>query len=412
MSVLLANCSTLYEHSPQPILRSIVLAWLVVPLPSSISRAHVLQAIASLDRRDKFDPFGEPTKWRVVHHGKPYPPKAVLGLAARHATGVQYLPRDFSSGFSSGQACKVLEDLGFTVEAIDSANQSGKGWSDREVELVVTDYFDMLRSDLLQDQYDKAAHRRKLKNRLESRSDGSVEFKHQNISAVLVGMGLPYIGGYKPRSNYQHSLIDGIEDYLSRHPDYFARLMDAPSLSPGEIDLPKAITTDEMLVEVPDAVLPPPTVNKPWLTRTARRYDFRRQDARNAVLGKGGERLVVEFERRRLTDAGRDDLAGRVEWSSQELGDGLGYDVRSFDAEDESERLIEVKTTGLGRFFPFYLTRNELRCSEDVPDRFRLYRVFDYARAPRIYVLEGSMAEACDLQPTEYLAAPSSPDES
>lgn len=45
-----------------------------------------------------------------------------------------------------------------------------------------------------------------------------------------------------------------------------------------------------------------------------------------------------------------------------------------------------------------------------VPDLFRLYRVFNYAKAPRIYVLEGSMAEACDLQPTEYLAAPSSSD--
>ena len=63
-----------------------------------------------------------------------------------------------------------------------------------------------------------------------------------------------------------------------------------------------------------------------------------------------------------------------------------------------------------GRYFPFYLTRNELLCSEDVPDRFRLYRVFDYSRSPRIYVLEGSMREACDLQATEYLAAPSSPD--
>lgn len=124
-------------------------------------------------------------------------------------------------------------------------------------------------------------------------------------------------------------------------------------------------------------------------------------------MGSGGERLVVEFERSRLVAAGRDDLAGRVEWSSQAVGDGLGYGLTSFDPVGESELLIEVKTTGLGRFFLFYLTRTELRCSEDVPDRFRLYRGFDYARSPRIYVLPGSMAQACSLRVIEYLVLPS-----
>ena len=63
-------------------------------------------------------------------------------------------------------------------------------------------------------------------------------------------------------------------------------------------------------------------------------------------------------------------------------GDGVGFDVLSFDEGDESERLIEVKTTGLGKHFPFYVTANEVRCSEDCPERFRLYRVFDFARDP------------------------------
>lgn len=339
--------------------------------------------------------------------GSSHPPKAVAGLAAQYATGDEYGPKDFSSGFGPGQACRVLEDLGFAVEAIPDNSSRREGWADREVEAVVADYFDMLRLDLLQNRYSKTAHRRNLKCRLVKRTDGSIEFKHQNISAVLVGMGLPYIDGYKPRSNYQNSLIDGVEDYLRRNPDYFTQLVDAPALSPCERDLPSGLMPTDLLVEPPDAFLPPPPTSKPWLTRTARRYDFRRRDARNAAMGSGGERLVVEFERRRLASAGRDDLAVRVEWSSQAAGDGLGYDVTSFDPLDESELLIEVKTTGLGRFFPFYLTRTELRCSEDVPNRFRLYRVFDYARSPRIYVLSGSMSQACSLQPTEYLAAPS-----
>jgi hypothetical protein len=48
---------------------------------------------------------------------------------------------------------------------------------------------------------------------------------------------------------------------------------------------------------------------------------------------------------------GRDDLAQKVEWVAVTIGEGLGFDVLSFDADDGSERLIEVKTTGLGKRF-------------------------------------------------------------
>src|SRR5438874_12478038 len=100
----------------------------------------------------------------------------------------------------------------------------------------------------------------------------------------------------------------------------------------------------------------------------------------NRQLGKLGEELVVLFERQRLRRAGRDDLAGRVEWVAETVGDGLGFDVLSFDAADGSERLVEVKTTGLGKFFPFMVTDTEVRCSEDTGQRFRLFRVFGFAR--------------------------------
>ena len=36
---------------------------------------------------------------------------------------------------------------------------------------------------------------------LGGRSDGSIEFKHTNISAVLARQGLAYIEGFKPRGN-------------------------------------------------------------------------------------------------------------------------------------------------------------------------------------------------------------------
>ncbi|ANK06964.1 Hypothetical protein WLH_05703 (plasmid) [Escherichia coli O25b:H4] len=42
-----------------------------------------------------------------------------------------------------------------------------------------------------------------LRQLLNGRSKSSVELKHQNISAVLDALGLPYINGYKPRGNSQ-----------------------------------------------------------------------------------------------------------------------------------------------------------------------------------------------------------------
>jgi hypothetical protein len=90
--------------------------------------------------------------------------------------------------------------------------------------------------------------------------------------------------------------------------------------------------------------------------------------------------------------------------ASQDLGDGLGFDILSFDAADETERMIEVKTTGLGKFFPFYVTGNELRCSEDIPQQYQLCRVFDFGRDPRLYILNGSLREQCQLDPVLYRA--------
>lgn len=78
---------------------------------------------------------------------------------------------------------------------------SGSNWSRAEVEAIVNDYLAMLASELAGTPYNKAAHRRALLAQLEARSPQSVEFKHANISAVLLDAGFPSIIGYKPRSN-------------------------------------------------------------------------------------------------------------------------------------------------------------------------------------------------------------------
>ncbi|MCY2926104.1 MAG: hypothetical protein NT031_11800, partial [Planctomycetota bacterium] len=108
----------------------------------------------------------------------------------------------------------------------------GSDWSEQEVERTVADYFTMLQSELLGQNYNKTDHRRSLLPLLNGRSEPSVEFKHANISAVLVHMGLPYIDGYKPRGNYQSLLAKEVEAFLQQHPGFFDQLADAPVISP------------------------------------------------------------------------------------------------------------------------------------------------------------------------------------
>lgn len=83
-------------------------------IPKGITREHVLKALAELDA-GVAHPFGEPTAYDLVHEEKSYPPKAVIGLAARHLLGRMLQPYEFSSGVGPGQAVHVLRKLKFNV---------------------------------------------------------------------------------------------------------------------------------------------------------------------------------------------------------------------------------------------------------------------------------------------------------
>jgi hypothetical protein len=374
-------------------------------IPAGLTREHVLQALADLDTGMDL-PFGSPTGYELEHDGKRYPPKAVIGLACRYLLGRMLLPEEFSGGEAPGQANFVLRKLGFKVVKKSKVADADDAvdWSEREVRLIVVDYFTMLEKELLGKRLNKTEHRRALLPQLASRSNGSVEFKHANISAVLAGQGLPYVEGYKPRGNFQTLLAQEVDAFLDENPHFLDRLAAAPTANPEAAPPGESLDPEKVIEDPPDTIVPPLTTAKPWLSRKARRIDFAERDAANRRLAKLGEDFTVRLEQHRLRSVGRDDLADKVQWVAETIGDGLGFDVLSFDDADESERLIEVKTTGLGKFFPFYVTANEVRCSEDMADQFQLFRVFDFAKGPRVYILTGSLKDTCTLEPTLFLA--------
>jgi hypothetical protein len=125
-------------------------------------------------------------------------------------------------------------------------------------------------------------------------------------------------------------------------------------------------------------------------------------EARNRSLGEAGEEFVVRFEVARLLKE-KSRLASKVERVSETHGDGLGFDVLSFEVTGE-ERLIEVKTTAFGAMTPFYVTRNEVEVSCSKPERYHLYRAFDFRRRPRLFSVKGSLDGNFNLDPTVYRA--------
>jgi hypothetical protein len=82
----------------------------------------------------------------------------------------------------------------------------GKPWNDDELDAIVADYFVMLRAELSRQHYVKSHHSAVLMQQI-GRTHRSVEFKHQNISAVLEEMGLPWIIGYKPSEIIKHRFL-------------------------------------------------------------------------------------------------------------------------------------------------------------------------------------------------------------
>lgn len=144
----------------------------------------------------------------------------------------------------------------------------------------------MLQQELSGADYSKTAHRQRLAPQLQGRSDGSIEFKHANISAVLVGFGLPYIDGYKPRGNYQRLLEQAVLEYLTANDDLLPGLADSPVVDPvSPIAVPVEFAA--VLEEPPDRAELTPIAWSP--DRPLVRVDFVRRDAENRRLGRLGE---------------------------------------------------------------------------------------------------------------------------
>lgn len=165
-----------------------------------------------------------------------------------------------------------------------------------------------------------------------------MELKHQNISAVLKGVGETWITGDKPAFNFPASLEDAVLRWLQRNPAWLARGTTLP---------PEHLLQDE----APTWTGAPPTLSNQsapkdldQMLRIARKFDVAGRDALNRALGRPAEERVLRQERAGLRSSGCEDLVRKARLVSEEDDDGTEYDIARFMSEARS-RQIEVKTT-------------------------------------------------------------------
>lgn len=269
----------------------------------------------------------------------------------------------------------------------------GTPWRDDELDAIIADYFAMLSADLAGQAYVKSRHSAALMAQI-GRTHRSVEFKHQNISAVLDELGLPWIPGYIPKRNYQNAIFDAIDRYLTQHP----AILESPSTAPVIVAAESVVFVEPPMIAATDQRIPE------RLQRLVRKFDPVERDHRNRALGKAGESFVLDLERARLVEADRKDLARKVRWVAMEDGDGAGYDVLSFDPGGR-ECLIEVKTTNGAARTPFFLSRNEYELAKERPMDWRIYRVHLFAKNPRIFTIVPPLSGAVNLRPETWRAS-------
>ena len=347
--------------------------------------------------RDRFREiygFGESRKYVLRHAGREYDSKAVAAVAygIQHPGEPALTPETCSGGRASGQAGWALHRLGFDV---DGLTRKQGDWSQQEVLRTVETYFEMLELELAGASVPKKPFIEKLQQEL-GRSKKAVEYKFANVSAVLHNLDMPYVQGYKPLEHYQALLAFAVEDRLRSHGE---NLLHLPKGHDDEVDAGACF--------VPAPITNSGKKSAPRAVGGATKIDWGGREGRNRQLGTLGEDFVMRIEADRLSKLGLSKCAKAIEWVSKVQGDGLGYDIASFD--DKGKPIfIEVKTTIGGRTQPFFVTRNEVEVSREKGTAYRLYRVFDFARSPKIYELAGPLDKVCDLDPVAFQVRPAS----
>lgn len=284
---------------------------------------------------------------------------------------------------------------------MDTNNRSNS-WSVDEVVEAVRLYILFLSAELEGKRINKRKHLDAIVPRLNGRSRSSLEMKLSNVAFVFAELGLPVVSGYQPLRNTQRIVFDIVRSFqreIAALERYAVIGLESYSSDSLFADLSGRDWTSAF-VQIPRDQFTNRTEPHPDIPTFS---DFLEMERRKRQIGTDGEMIALMAERQRLMKAHRPDLAEAVEHVAVTQGDGLGFDIASFN-DDGTSRIIEVKTTTLGVFAPFIISANELRVSRDRPNEFYVYRVYDLRTNPKIYTAKGAVEDSFRLQPLSYKA--------
>lgn len=124
----------------------------------------------------------------------------------------------------------------------------------------------------------------------------------------------------------------------------------------------------------------------------------------NNLVGELGEQFIFEKELEKMGSKIKPGF--KIIHSSKELGDGLGYDIESFE-DDYKKKYIEVKTTTATEIAPFFLSKNELNKLQSLSN-LQIYRVINFSLLDRNgdivkIISKKQLEDEYDIVPSSYL---------
>lgn len=435
-----------------------------------LTRQHVLDVL-NIFSLETAAPFGfiDSTDFDLIHEGKPYPPKAVFGLAAQNIIGRPLTADEFSGGV--GSPCFViLQNLGFSIQPKQAFTKTRPTNLDGLVR-----YQSYTRKEICQifepgTTFVPQAGRWGISGIVETPKDsGNFVF--------LVTLGEPREGnpyqdeltedGYllwesQTRHDFsslaikkllahdpqQHNIYLfirsggnkpyvylGLLEYFSHDPNtvepvhFIWRLLswECTGSDLQELGLiyrkpldpaysPLKLEVNEKGIEKVD---PPVSLTgadatikgkRKAIKKSTTEVDWAAKDENNRKLGLFGEKLILQYEKDSLLKAGCSVLASQIKHVA--LYDAsAGYDILSFQP-DGTTKHIEVKTTQGGASTPFFLSINELLVSKEKESTYWICRVYDAGDAtkqPKFYELQGAVDSSCHLNAINFRAYPQNP---
>ena len=432
---------------------------------AGMKREHVTKVLTEFSLEDaRSAGYIDSTDFDLVHDGKRYPPKAVLGLAAEQVIGRRIKSSEFSGGLDT-PCFKILLSLGFDIE--EKARIESLA-----VNRPIIQRFEFYDREQISQLFEPGVAFTRGAGRWGM--PGIVETPKQSGSFVfMVTLGEPVDGnpyhdeltadGYllwesQTKQGFESLTIQkflvhdadernihlfvrskkdakyvylGLLEYCSHdlnrtNPVHFVWRIRYWDLSPDKLSglglevrapfdprySPLSETTDAQTL-VMEAPPPRLTMSNSSGERSSARaskpatVNWIDRDIRNRHLGLQGEKLVLKHEIELLQRAGREDLANRVRHVA--LYDAtVGFDIESF-RPDGTPKLIEVKTTQGPISTPFFISRNEVFASRKYSDSYVIYRVFNHsaeAAQVKFFELVGDVELSCGLVPINFQAYP------